>query len=113
MTFPKKTMLDGSVHHSTANDRHSYLYLNNRLYTKQPIIYMQRILLYTSLLLFSFYQAAQAQEKPYIIPFDLTSNNNLSVKAVVNRKDTVLLMFHTAASSVTLMRCRYNEKLGR
>ena len=64
---------------------------------------MQRIFLYSLLLIFSFYQAAQAQQKPYIIPFELTSNNNLSVKAVVNKKDTVLLMFHTAASSVTLI----------
>jgi hypothetical protein len=64
---------------------------------------MPRILLYTWLLLFSFYQTAHAQEKPYIIPFELTSYNNLSVKAVVNKKDTVLLMFHTAASSVTLI----------
>ena len=64
---------------------------------------MQNTLLYTCLLIFPFFQAAQAQEKPYIIPFELTSNNNLSVKAVVNKKDTVHLMFHTAASSVTLI----------
>jgi hypothetical protein len=64
---------------------------------------MQSILLYTWLILFSFCQAAHAQEKPFIIPFELTSYNNLSVKAVVNKKDTVHLMFHTAASSVTLI----------
>ncbi|WP_338876272.1 hypothetical protein WBJ53_11540 [Spirosoma sp. SC4-14] len=36
------------------------------------------------------------------IPFNLTSYNNLSVKAVLNEKDTVNLMVHTAANTVTL-----------
>lgn len=39
---------------------------------------------------------------PYSIPFQLTSYNNLSVRAVLNRQDTVNLMFHTAANAVTL-----------
>jgi hypothetical protein len=38
----------------------------------------------------------------YIIPFQLTAHNNLSVQAVLNKKDTVHLMFHTAANAVTL-----------
>lgn len=42
-----------------------------------------------------------AQEKT-IIPFTLTDYNNLSIKAVLNQKDTVHLMFHTAANAVTL-----------
>lgn len=38
----------------------------------------------------------------YVLPFTLTPHNNMAVKGTVNGKDTVLLMFHTAASSVTL-----------
>ncbi len=37
------------------------------------------------------------------IPFNLTSHNNISVKALLNQVDTVDLMFHTAAYSVTLI----------
>ena len=43
---------------------------------------------------------AAAQE--YKVPFQLTEYNNLSVQAVVNKKDTVHLMFHTAESGLTL-----------
>ncbi len=39
----------------------------------------------------------------YRIPFVLTEYNNISVTAVVNGRDTVHLMLHTAASSVTLI----------
>ncbi|WP_080054820.1 aspartyl protease family protein [Spirosoma aerolatum] len=39
---------------------------------------------------------------PYSVPFQLTSHNNLSVRAVLNEQDTVKLMFHTAANAVTL-----------
>lgn len=53
-------------------------------------------------LLLSFHVASYAQEKPIVIPFELTKYNNLSVPVVLNNKDTVHLMFHTAASSVTL-----------
>lgn len=42
-----------------------------------------------------------AQEKT-VVPFTLTEYNNLSIKAVLNQKDTVQLMFHTAANAVTL-----------
>lgn len=44
-----------------------------------------------------------AQKRALIIPFTLTSQNNISVQAVLNDKDTVSLMLHTAASSVTLI----------
>ncbi|MFT3825175.1 MAG: aspartyl protease family protein [Chitinophagaceae bacterium] len=47
-------------------------------------------------------QKNQVTEKDHIIPFQLTKYNNLSVQAVLNNKDTVNLMFHTAASSLTL-----------
>lgn len=50
-----------------------------------------------------FSQLALAQSaKPTVIPFTLTEYNNLSVKAVINKKDTVNLMFHTAADALML-----------
>lgn len=36
------------------------------------------------------------------IPFTLTGHNNISIQAIMNTVDTVDLMFHTAANSVTL-----------
>lgn len=36
------------------------------------------------------------------IPFTLTSHNNISIKAMLNGKDIVSLMFHTAASDISL-----------
>lgn len=41
-------------------------------------------------------------ERSYRIPFQLTEYNNLSVQAILNEKDTVNLMLHTAANAVTL-----------
>jgi len=38
----------------------------------------------------------------YRIPFVLTEYNNISIEAIINGHDTVHLMLHTAASSVTL-----------
>jgi len=70
---------------------------------------MRNTMCYIGLLLFSFCQAVYAQEKPTIIPFELTPYNNLSIQAVLNGKDTVHLMFHTAASSVTLIEERIKK----
>lgn len=36
------------------------------------------------------------------IPFELTNYNNISITTVLNQKDTVKLMFHLAASAVTV-----------
>jgi hypothetical protein len=36
------------------------------------------------------------------IPFELTSHNNISIKAIMGRIDTLDLMFHTAANSIAL-----------
>lgn len=41
-------------------------------------------------------------QSEYSIPFHLTEYNNLSVQAILNKKDTVQLMFHTAANDLTL-----------
>jgi hypothetical protein len=45
---------------------------------------------------------AIGQNNKIVIPFELTTYNNISIKAILNNKDTVQLMFHTAASAVTL-----------
>ena len=50
---------------------------------------------------------AMAQQKTipddsYSIPFKLTSDNNMVISAVLNTKDTLNLMLHTAASDFTL-----------
>lgn len=37
------------------------------------------------------------------IPFRLTAHNNMSISAIINKVDTVDLMFHTAASSIALI----------
>ncbi len=41
--------------------------------------------------------------KPHSIPFLLTKHNNISIKATLNKMDTVHLMFHTAEASITLI----------
>lgn len=60
---------------------------------------------YILIVLASFCQIVTAQKKTkeqYTIPFELTEYNNIAVKAVLNEKDTVNLMFHTATSAVAL-----------
>jgi hypothetical protein len=39
-----------------------------------------------------------------VIPFTLTKSNNISIAAVLNERDPVQLMFHTAVNSVSLTR---------
>lgn len=56
----------------------------------------------TLLLLLTFCSLTTFAQQKTTIPFKLTDYNNLSIKAVLNQKDTVQLMFHTAANSVTL-----------
>lgn len=58
-------------------------------------------ILKAALLLFWF-TAIKANAQTVKIPFELTSYNNISIKTVINKKDTVRMMFHLAASSVTL-----------
>ncbi|MBX7174493.1 MAG: aspartyl protease family protein [Pyrinomonadaceae bacterium] len=61
-----------------------------------------RFKLHSLILIAIFSYFAIGQENEINIPFRLTSANNISVQAVLNDKDTVNLMFHTAANSVTL-----------
>jgi len=46
--------------------------------------------------------AQSPAKKTYTIPFKLTSQNNIAISALINDQDTVSLMFHTAANSLTL-----------
>lgn len=46
--------------------------------------------------------AQPASKKSYTIPFTLTSQNNIAINALINDQDTVTLMLHTAANSLTL-----------
>lgn len=74
----------------------------------QPL--MQLLQRYAFMALLFFCQTVQAQEQntaaasnqTYIIPFRLTAYNNIAVEAILNKTDTVHLMFHTAANDVTL-----------
>jgi len=54
-----------------------------------------------AIVVFCFF-ASKATAQGVQIPFELTDYNNISIKTVLNKKDTVKLMFHLAASSVTL-----------
>ena len=70
---------------------------------KLPERVFPQTLIINSLLLILFYSSSFAQIKSdYKIPFTLTAQNNIVIKAILNKKDTVSLMFHTAASSLTL-----------
>ena len=66
---------------------------------------MLKCKLYLVVLLIALSEALPAQQKKqaeYSIPFQLTEYNNISVQAILNKKDTLQLMFHTAANSVML-----------
>ncbi len=43
------------------------------------------------------------------IPFRLTSHNNISVSAILNEKDSIDLMFHTAANDVSIIKEAENK----
>lgn len=62
---------------------------------------MSKIELYLFIILTTLFQRAYAQEE-HVIPFEITEYNNLAVQAILNNTDTVKLMFHTAAGSLTL-----------
>jgi hypothetical protein len=52
--------------------------------------------------LFALAVIATGQTQTLRIPFQLTVHNNIAVPAILNETDTLHLMFHTAASDVTL-----------
>jgi hypothetical protein len=55
------------------------------------------------LLLIVINLSVSGQQKQISLPFKLTKFNIISIPAILNNSDTVNLMFHTAASSVTLI----------
>ena len=77
---------------------------------KSKKAFMWRITFYWLTIFTFLYQTTIGQGKKqlgnappqYFIPFQLTDYNNISVQAVLNDKDTVNLMFHTAANAITL-----------
>jgi hypothetical protein len=57
---------------------------------------------YALVMMTSFCPITFGQTKAIVIPFQLTDYNNIVIRAVLNKQDTVSLMFHTAANDVTL-----------
>ena len=47
-------------------------------------------------------QAGKPRAQVQIIPFELNKANNIAIKAILNHKDSIILMFHTAANELTL-----------
>ena len=54
---------------------------------------------------------SNAQTAPDTIPFTLNKQSNICVKAQINGSDTLILMFHTAASGVTIIKEAVEKKL--
>ena len=52
--------------------------------------------------LFTLASITTGQTQILRIPFQLTPHNNIAISTILNETDTVSLMFHTAASDVTL-----------
>jgi hypothetical protein len=56
-----------------------------------------------------FAQTAKTPHRIDTIPFQLTAHNNISIKAILNEQDTLNLMLHTAANSMTLIEEKTKE----
>lgn len=68
-----------------------------------PMIQRLCALLYPCLLLLALSSGTTLHgQNKYAFPFRLTADNNLVVRAVLNRVDTVNLMLHTAASAIAI-----------
>ncbi len=52
--------------------------------------------------------AGSTKEK-HTIPFHLTAYNNIVIKSVLNNRDTVLLMLHTASGDVTVTEAAFKK----
>lgn len=63
---------------------------------------MQHLKLHLFTGLIALTSITTSQTQTLRIPFQLTAHNNIAVPAILNETDTVILMFHTAASDVTL-----------
>jgi hypothetical protein len=67
-----------------------------------PINLIYPIFAFFLLVLFSQDSFGQSTKTDFSMPFTLTSQNNIAIKAMINGQDTVTLMFHTAANALTL-----------
>ncbi len=54
---------------------------------------------------------SNAQIAPDTIPFTLNKQSNICIKAQVNGSDTLILMFHTAATGITIIKEAVEKKL--
>lgn len=63
---------------------------------------MRKFILYTWAILMFSVKMVFGQGQTTVIPFQLTAYNNLSVPVLLNEKDTLHLMLHTAANAVTI-----------
>lgn len=61
-----------------------------------------KISLIFSFILCSQFLFAQQNKGKQVIPFQLTAHNNLSIQAILNGKDTLNLMLHTAANALAI-----------
>jgi hypothetical protein len=64
-----------------------------------------------ALLLFLLPSLIHAQMKPDTIAFTLNKQSNICIKARIDNSDTLILMFHTSASDVTLTREAIKNKI--
>lgn len=47
-------------------------------------------------------QKGKSADQTQVIPFELNKANNIAIKAILNDRDSITLMFHTAANELTL-----------
>jgi predicted aspartyl protease len=65
-----------------------------------------------ALLVFMFYtHVSNGQIASDTIPFTLNKQSNICIKAQINGSDTLILMFHTAASGITIIKEAVEKKL--
>lgn len=69
---------------------------------KKITFYSITLFILTCQLVFAQENKSNNTAKSYTIPFQLTSYNNMAIQAILNEKDTVQLMFHTAADALSL-----------
>jgi hypothetical protein len=71
-------------------------------------VFMKKMLLLPALLALGI---AGAQTLPDTIPFTLNKQSNICIRASINQADSLVLMFHSSATGVTLTREAVGKKL--
>lgn len=69
---------------------------------KSHLLYLG--ILFTQTAICQNFDPAQEQNQSDTIPFYLSDHNNIVIEAIVNKTDTVKLMFHTAATNASLIK---------